>query len=668
MLRPLPMKHVRLLVLTEDLPRASLTLAETESFHADTRQPEESRLAETPGRAYAELYRTARSRLDKIAKLVPSNGEPELQEVRVIPESELAEITDWLGKIWSECSGYEERLRRLDDEERLVTEQQAALANFANLSIDLGMLRSKTRFLDFYVGIAPRENLRQLDGAVKLADHLLYPYMTSGDNTHVVIVGPAGTKEAQLTSVLNAAGFRHLPVPEELDREPGSKRAELVRRRDAVERERRALSARLADWSSGFESRLQDARRILLLAEPFVTLDPSIHSSGHLAYLAGWVPKQRVEELRARLRASLEKPFTLQSRDPRPLERPLVPTVPVRSRLLQPFAMLVKQYGIPQYGEVDPTPLFAASFLIMFGSMFGDVGQGAIIAALAWYLRDKLGRFYLFGVLAGISSICFGFLFGSLFGYEHLLPALWMSPLQDPILMLRIALAWGVLFLAVACCLAIYNRMAIGNWPGAVFGPHGMVNLVFYLALVRGGMNLADSGAFGLLPTLLVMGSLLALAVHGWLHLDAPVGEKILVVLIETLETVIGYVSNTLSFLRVAAFSLNHVALAIAVFTLADMMGAFGHIMTIVLGNLFMIVLEGGIVMIQVLRLEFYEGFARYFSGDGHEFAPVRLRRITKDGEASSRTGRPPKTRRTVRSALSIFRRGVSNGTGIRRY
>jgi V/A-type H+-transporting ATPase subunit I len=65
------------------------------------------------------------------------------------------------------------------------------------------------------------------------------------------------------------------------------------------------------------------------------------------------------------------------------------------------------------------------------------------------------------------------------------------------------------------------------------------------------------------------------------------------------------------------------------------MMGAFGHVVTIVLGNVFMIVLEGGIVMIQVLRLEFYEGFARYFSGDGHAFAPLKLRRASNERETS---------------------------------
>ena len=231
----------------------------------------------------------------------------------------------------------------------------------------------------------------------------------------------------------------------------------------------------------------------------------------------------------------------------------------------------------------------------------------------------------------------FGVLFGSIFGEEHLIPALWMSPLSDPLLMLRLAIGWGVVFLTLACLLAIYNRLVVRNWSGAIFGHHGVLNLVFYLALVAGGINVAlagdpgvevdAAGAFGTMPLLLILGSLLALGWHSWRHQQAGIGEKILVVFIETLETLIGYVSNTLSFLRVAAFSLNHVALSIAIFTLAGMMGVFGHIVTFILGNLFVIVLEGGIVAIQVMRLQYYEGFSRYFSGNGHEFAPLRFRR-----------------------------------------
>ena len=629
------MKHVRLLVLTEDLPQASLTLAQTECFHPDTRPPLEPALTGLPGRTYRDTYYQARSRLDKIAKLIAIPEDPMLDpkldpkpdQVRVVEPAELAQLNDWLGQIWQKASGYEEDLRRLDDQERLIREQEAALANFQHLQIDLRMLRNKTRFLDFYVGIVPRENLRQLEGAVGLADHLLHVYMQRGEQSHVVIIGPTGTTEAQLSAVLNAAGFQPLPIPEGLDDDPQQLRQDLEAQHLTNRIRRQSEYERIAEWSTPFLERLVAARRTLMLAEPLVALDPSVRSSGHLVHLAGWVPARAVDDLTARLSQSLALPFDLRVRDPLPAERKLVPTVATKNRLLEPFAMLVQQYGIPEYGEVDPTPLFAVTFLLMFGSMFGDVGQGAAIAGLAWWLRARLGRFWLFGLMAGLASMGFGFVYGSIFGYEEVLPALWMSPIHDPILMLKIALAYGVVFLTSACLIAIYNRLVIKNWWGALFGHHGIVNLIFYLALVWGGLHLGRGEPFGTVPVLLVGTALAALAWYAWRHLEAPLGEKILVVFIETLETVIGYISNTLSFLRIAAFSLNHVALSIAVFTLAGMMGAFGHVITVILGNLFILVLEGGIVMIQVMRLQYYEGFSRYFAGEGHAFAPLTLRR-----------------------------------------
>lgn len=626
-IRPLPMKHVRLLVITDDLPQASLTLAEIESFHPDTRPPEEQMLSGIPGRNYCEIYHQAHARLEKIAKVVRVEEAPTLDQVRVIERDELRAINEQLNQRWAEASRFEEGFRRIDEQERFVREQQASLDNFSNLKIDLGSLRNKTRFLDFYVGVVPRENVSRLQGAVTLADHLLFTYLEREQSVHVIIVGPRGEKESQLASVLSSASFQPLPIPAGLeDASPAHKYDELTAERERLQAERSALSAEVADWERAHRAFLRSARQALLMAAPFVTLDPSIRSAGHLAVVCGWVPARAVAELEARLHASLALPFELESRDPQPAERVLVPTVPTNNRLLAPFAMLVKQYGIPQYGEVDPTPLFAVTFLLMFGSMFGDIGQGAVIAAVAWGFRAKLGRFYRFGVMAGVSSMLFGVLYGSIFGYEEILPALWKSPIHHPILMLQIALGYGVLFIAVACGLAIYNRFAVKDVAAAVFGHHGLVNLVFYLALVWGAVDIATSSNFGTLPLALVIGTLIALAGYAWSHLKAPIGEKILVVFIETLETVIGYISNTLSFLRVAAFSLNHAALSIAVLTLAAMMGTTGHVITVILGNLFVLVLEGAIVAIQVMRLQYYEGFSRYFSGDGHEFAPLRLR------------------------------------------
>ncbi len=119
MFRPLPMKHVRLLTLTEDLPQASLTLAETESFHPDTRDPAEAGLPNQPGREYRDTYLQARSRLSKISKLIPGEEVPKNARVRVIDHTELQQIDNWLAEIWNETSRYEEALRRLDDQQHL---------------------------------------------------------------------------------------------------------------------------------------------------------------------------------------------------------------------------------------------------------------------------------------------------------------------------------------------------------------------------------------------------------------------------------------------------------------------------------------------------------------------------------------------------------------------
>ncbi|WP_246237500.1 V-type ATP synthase subunit I [Caldichromatium japonicum] len=620
------MKHVRLLVLSEDLARAVLALAEVQCFHPDPRPPEDESLVADPGQRFREVYHLARARLDKIAQLIQFPPPSTLEPLHAVELDAIERLNVWLGQLWDEVSGYEEDFRRIADEERLIQDQRTALQDFAQLNIDLALLRARTRFLRIHVGLVPRENLRQLADALSLTDSLVHVYLERGEQAHVVIVGPNEPEDTSLDAVLNAAGFQALPIPEGLDRAPAELEREFTARLADLAEQRSRLNKTLHRWSEPLRPRLSEAERILTLAAPFVGLDDAVRSRGHIARLAGWVPTSALPELRQRLDVVLGGIYDLTLRDPAPQERSLVPTVPVKNRLLAPFAMLVRQYGIPAYGEIDPTPLFAASFLLMFGSMFGDLGQGAVIALTAFGLRRRLGRFWPFGLLAGFSSMGFGALYGSIFGYEELLPALWMSPLQDPLLMLTLALAWGVCFIVTACLIAIYNRLANGQGREALFGQHGVLNLVFYLALVAGAVQVAGGQGLGTFPSILALLSLGGLAGYAWHHQQqAPLGERVLVVAIETLETLISYVSNTLSFLRVAAFSLNHVALSIAVFTLADMMGTFGSVLTIILGNLFVLVLEGGIVMIQVMRLEYYEGFSRYFVGTGLAFRPIRL-------------------------------------------
>lgn len=199
--------------------------------------------------------------------------------------------------------------------------------------------------------------------------------------------------------------------------------------------------------------------------------------------------------------------------------------------------------------------------------------------------------------------------------------------MSDPIYMLTVALVWGVVFLTLGSVIAISNRLLSGDMSSALFGPGGLISLVLYLALLGGLVNVAQGGGFPLVATILISLTLAVLVVAQWRSAEGSIGERFFTTLIETFEIVNGYVASSLSFLRVAAFSLNHVALSLAVFTLADGMGLIGHGITLVLGNVFIIVLEGTIVTIQTLRLEYYEGFSRYFYGDGTPFRPLRVGR-----------------------------------------
>jgi V/A-type H+-transporting ATPase subunit I len=219
----------------------------------------------------------------------------------------------------------------------------------------------------------------------------------------------------------------------------------------------------------------------------------------------------------------------------------------------------------------------------------------------------------------------FGLVYGSLFGYEHVIDPLWMSPMQDPVRLLMLAVVWGAAFILFGNLLAIRNLWTAGKVDEALYSGKGIAGLAFYLALCFAAYRVFSTGGFGWPESLALASTLAVIMWSHWRYSSGQLFERVLVVLIEGLEHVISNISSTLSFLRVAAFSLNHIALATAVFAIAGMLDTTGHIITVVLGNIFVIVLEGAIVAIQCLRLEYYEGFSRFFSGNGRAFEPLKL-------------------------------------------
>lgn len=625
MLKPLSMQRVSLQVLSEDAPLAAAVLAERGVFNPETTQVYAEQLPEFPGEHYRDLYRSARSRLDKVlghcavrAEVLPA------PPLRRVDEAELARLDAWVREVWLECSRCQEGLRRIEEEHKRVEHLLQSLDNFAALDVDLNLLARGKRFLDVHVGTVPSANVARLREALGLAGYLLSPFLHTDGLTHLVAAGPKG-KEEEIKGALQAAGWREVPVPPELRDHPDKVRRELRAREDRIMEDTAAQCRLIEDTQKEFHDKIVEAVQTLALAAPYAELGEALRGRGSLALIGGWVPARDVPALRAALQARLDNRFVLSTRAPTREERARVPSIIRHHPLLRPFATLVKNYGVPRYGEIDPTLLFALTFIAMFGMMFGDVGHGAVIALAGMLLHRRLKTFTPFVIAAGVSSMLFGVLYGSLFGYEEVIHPLWISPLSDPIRMLTVALYWGIGFIVLATLLTIYNRLVERRYAEGLLDSRGLAGLLFYLGILLAAYRGMRSGVFGpvewaamLLPFAVVLG-------YKWHHYQGQIGERILVVLIEGFETVLSYLANTLSFLRVAAFSLNHVALAIAVFTLADMMGTTGHWITVVLGNVFIMVLEGAIVAIQALRLEYYEGFSRFFSGDGREFKPLSL-------------------------------------------
>ncbi|MBA3061451.1 MAG: ATPase, partial [Atribacteria sp.] len=266
-----------------------------------------------------------------------------------------------------------------------------------------------------------------------------------------------------------------------------------------------------------------------------------------------------------------------------------------------------------------------------------------LILELVWK-RTNLG-----GILSriGLSSTVFGFIYGSVFGSEEILSPLIIRPMANINVMLVAAVVFGIVLILSSYIYNIINSSLEKNMEEGLFGRNGAAGLAFYLILLYTIFRVVVTHS-NILPALVyIMVGLLLLMVFkqplsnklthaGKLYRESPANYYI-----EegfgVIETLLSMLSNTISFLRVGAFALNHVGLYIAFVTLARMMStSWGNLAVLVLGNIVIITLEGLIVFIQALRLEYYELFTKYYRGDGIEYVPVKIKGISSVGKRIS--------------------------------
>lgn len=349
-------------------------------------------------------------------------------------------------------------------------------------------------------------------------------------------------------------------------------------------------------------------------------------------YLSGWIGVSDIKKLEEKL--SRYKDIDIEYSDPESGNKK-TPTKLKNANFFKPFELLINMYGTPNYGEFDPTVIFGITYMILFGAMFGDLGQGAVFAIAGLMLNKKNKDFGGLLLRMGASSMFFGLMYGSVFGIEEIIPAIWFRPFENINDTLITAIYFGIILLTIAYGIGIYNRLKNGRPDEAFFDKEGVLGVLIFVAMINIGisvmggsspipMNIAVGILVGSLIIMLLKRPILKLLFK--VEPEESASDYYIESSFGLLEALLSTMSSIISFIRVGAFAINHVGLFLAFKTLGEMLGSRGgNIAVLIFGNILILALEGLIVFIQSLRLEYYEMFSKYYSGDGVIFKADKI-------------------------------------------
>jgi len=665
MFRSAPMKLVNMVVLDRDLwatLRATGKLGVVHPVQVDEMGWKVSEDL-TPG-ARKDLSSGYTSVERRIGSLLETLGITETQvfPASVQPEHDSELIEDEVSAVEAEVYAVKQR-RDANDRERehmeLVSYQLKLLLS---VGVDIERLR-QFDFMHLVVGLLPAANLSRLETSLEKTPHAIMPHSVIGERLFVFAATLAEHAEV-LDRATKAASLEKLEIPTEFSGTAGSALEATALRLQHLAAEREQLEAEMAQMREKWHADLLRLHHHASLCKAMLDSTETAKRSERTVVVSGWVPEEVVPQLLSTVEQAAESRTLVHVSDPVKDYQP-GPKPPTRFKnpaLVRPFEGLVSTFGLPSYGEIDPTPLVALAFVIMFGMMFGDLGHGLILmtagALLAFraHLPAGLKRGLLkiplmplavqvvrdlYGLnagwvllLCGTSASVFGLLYGSVFCSEDL-PALWTRPMDNVMFFLKIAIFFGVGVLSVALVCNLINRFRRREYEEGILGSSGLVPALMYWAAAGLAAKVLIGG--GSVPMLLIVAVIFvpvlilffrepivhAVTRRGHIIPSNP-GGYFVEAFFEVFDVVLRYLSNFVSFVRLSAFALNHIALSLAVFIIADMVGV-GYYPVIVLGNIIIIFFESLIVTIQGLRLQYYEFFTKFFQGDGVSYKPLQF-------------------------------------------
>jgi len=587
-------------------------------------------------------YTTPIQKIEEIASIanVPLKETFSGSEI-VFDETEL----EYINQTSSELSKMLSERHEIDEKLKGITSSIEQMSHFTDLDIPFEDIFG-AKFLKIRFGCIPRDCYPKLKAYENKSDVLFFECSKDEKNYWGLYTAPE-SKVDEIDRIFASLYFERIHIPDTT----GTPKEILA----DLDSQQTALSARLSEldskissfWSENSEhcERVYAHLKIANLAFELRHYAARDEDSKYYTYV-GWVPKSSLKWFEERAGSIEDVQF--EEYEPEEDTRNSPPVKLKNRKPFRPFEMFTEMYGLPSYGSVDITPFVAITYSLLFGMMFADLGQGLVLA-VGGYILYKLKGVKLAKMIVpcGMCSAFFGLIFGSVFGYEELLDPIYhaiglphkpLEVMESINTILIMAIGIGVALVIVSMGINVYCCLRSKKFGEAIFSQNGITGIALYSVLVCAVVSFMTSKP--ILPTAVILPVVLVCLVILYIkelligkvdkhenYLPESWSDFFMQNIFEVIEYILTYFSNTVSYLRVGAFVLVHAGMMMVFSSITSDPTSPAGIVVMIFGNIIVIGLEGLLTGIQVLRLEFYEMFSRFYEGDGKPFESVGMRK-----------------------------------------
>ncbi|MFA5319608.1 MAG: V-type ATPase 116kDa subunit family protein [Candidatus Omnitrophota bacterium] len=642
MLRPCEMELINIAVLKEDAEQTFAQLLKLGNFHpVDIRQIESG----LDGISASEIQREAEdweklaARLRQICAAIdyrPFSGPAVVTPMSAVQFS-YAFIDQKLNSIGAAAAPH---IAKKDELEGEIRTRMSMLDRVPGvLPVSLKKRDNAYSFLEVISGRIADKNLELLERSLSGIHTVIYPFRKEPDGRVALLLIGLRRDRAYLRKVMADAGLEKTDFTDEENTVTGEIQLKIKLQIEKDRQESALESAALADIAARSGDELSQMNTFIRLKKSIMEARKYSCITDKTVLLSGWVPAGEKDGVVSRIR-QMESCVYVEERRPEELgiSKDDVPVLLKHSPFIKPFELLIESYGIPRYGSVDPTLFTAITFLLMFGAMFGDLGHGLLLfTAGMLIMRSRNEKVRQAGALtsyAGGVSALFGLLYGSAFGLEF--DSLWVKPINNILGVFKMSIIFGIAVISLGVALNVFISLRDRNYAKAFFDKAGLISGILYWSGIALAVRLTAPGA-GAVPAgyfILISACFVILFLKPLLEIfTGKAKEGVFVLLMETvidmMEIVMGYLANTVSFIRVAAFALAHAGLFMAIFELSKLVRGVGSgfvsLLIIIGGNILVLFLEGMVVGIQSLRLNYYEFFSKFFLNGKKVYKPLSV-------------------------------------------